>query len=121
MSVWIVKSSDESQIYFTVDESLVKISEEKLLELARDIDQMAMPTTTDKDVNLFRIRSNNPATIEWVLNKGQAKGQYIPGKLWIHPDLLVIKNRIAAVIQGTKRKVTQQMIIPKEVKEIKIG
>ncbi len=120
MGVWIVKSSDESQIYFTVDESLVKISEEKLLELAQDIDQMAMPTTPDKNVNLFRIKSDNPATIEWVLNKSQAKGQYIPGQIWIHPDLLVIKSRIIAVVQGTKRKVTRQLIIPKKVREIKI-
>ena len=121
MGVWVVKSSDENQIYLTVDESLVKISEEKLLELARDIDTMAMPSTPGKDVNLFRIGSENPSSIEWVLNKGQAKGQYVPGQIWIHPDLLVIKSRILAVLQGTKRKVTQQMIIPKKVREIKIS
>lgn len=113
MGVWVAKSNNESQIYFTADESLVAVDISKLLSLVHDLDQMAMPSKQGQKPILSRILSDDPDKVRWVLKNGKAKGQYIPGEIWIHPDLSVIKMKIIMVLTGKRRKVTQQMIAAK--------
>lgn len=114
MAVIVAKSSDNNQIYFTVNESLVKVPVEKVTELIRDIDKMAQPRGKSTGGNFYRILSEDEDRVNDILNQGAARGKYIPGQIWFHPDVIALKVKIIAVLAGTKRKVTQQLLIPKQ-------
>ena len=113
MAVIVAKGPNDNQVYFTIDQSLVKVPETKVLELIRDIDKMALPTGDNSQGSLYIIGSDDPEVVQDIINKGKAKGRYITGKIWVHPDLTVIRTKIIAVLNGEKERLTDKIQIIK--------
>lgn len=109
MAAWLAENTANHQIYFVADESAIKIDDATLIQLVKQIHQIADPLSGGSDWSLEKFPTDEKWFVKHYLEKIKKEGQYIPGKIWIHPDLEILKRKIAEAFLGKRLKITQTM------------
>ncbi len=108
---WMAEGDWGGQIYFTVDQDMVKISNKQLVELVRELDTYAWDCNEGQgwDIRLMEIIKEE---FDGIIPGGMGGGRYIPGELWVHKAFDPIKEHILQVLQGKLDKLSDKINIP---------
>jgi len=113
---WVAEGDWGGQIYFTIDQAMVRISDQKLVKLVRELDTFAWDCNEGEgwDIRLFEIINEE---FDGIIPGGMGGGRYIPGELWVHEEFAHIKDLILQVLQGELTKLSNKVNIPPTLEE----
>jgi hypothetical protein len=105
MIVHIITDNDKhnKMVYFCVDDSVAKIGENEIHQLARNLSQTVSP---GQPFVHYTLRDTDSRAIEQFKKREGVEFKFERGKLWVHPELDRFRRSIFSILLGITKELT---------------